>query len=287
MVGSFVVPQPLDLEFKFDDLWHTGTTDAEWANTPGTPIEHPCDVARHWISVIGDRTVDETTFGTAETNLGDNELAGDARGWGTTWIEVLDTIAYLSRANFIGEETAAGIVWKMHAAESNYTWPVTGGTLDQFREENFVDAGRDENLDLFSGRTFFYGYLPSLGNGDEAFTKLIRIGADHNDSDVAAGVISAAVDNFGRIDAPVALLLGIHDDATAKEISGYYYTEGARLAALFVVSDLSWSQGYTLECGDIRDLVRPWEAGTIKVRVIEVSKNFGTQLVEVRLVEVT
>jgi hypothetical protein len=277
------------IELKVDDIKRTITGATPWVGSQGDVIEHPVDVARHWISFIGDQTVDETTFGTAETNLGASaKLGGDARGWGTTWLGVLDHIAYLARSNFVSEELAAGTAWKMLCAESDYEWPVTGGTLDQFRPEGFLDAGRDEET-LFSGRTFLYGYRPSLGNGEEAFTKLVRIGADQNDADpspVADAVVDAAVAAFGRVDAPTAFLLGIDDDATALAIAGYYYTEGARLAALFIIEGLSWSQGYALEPGDIRDVVRPWEAGSVKVRVIEHEKDPRTQLVEVRLVEV-
>jgi len=250
----------------------------------GEAIELSTDVALHWIKVAGGADIDATTFADSVTNLGSNVLRGDARGWGVTFSEVLDQIAFVSRANFTTEETSTGQVWKMLTAESDYTFGSSVRTLTMFPPDGFMEGGRDEARELASGRTFLYGYQPYLGTGDQAFTQVLRIGPDQNDSGggVSSATVAAAVSAFGARDGPIEFLLGIHDTATAQDIASWRYTEGARLASVIVIRDLSWSQGYDLECGDIVSVVRPWLSGSIDLRIIEVTKDPNTQRVEVR-----
>jgi len=279
-----------DIILNFDNMLSTQTLTNDYEAGAGEVLELGVDVARHWIEVIGGASMDATSLATSVTNLGTNILGGDARGWGSNYQEVLSHIGYLTRSNFFPEETSTGTVWKMLQAESDYTWPASGGTLDLFQEEDVVDAGRDRGLDLFSGRLFLYSYAPNLGGGDEAYRAAIRIGSDQNDASakVSAGTISTAVAAFGEKEAPVAFLLGVNDSDTAIEVSGYYYTEGARTGAKIIfIRNLSHSQGYALEVGDIRDLVLPWVSGTKKIRIIEIQEDLQTLRYEISGVVVT
>ncbi len=279
-----------DLELHVDLFQAEGAFSNPYEADNGEVLEKPVDVARHWIAEFGGATVNDASFTAANSNLGSNVLSGDARGWGADFASVLAHIGYITRSNFVFEEFPTGQEVKMLCAESDYTWPASGGTLDQFRPDGVEEGGRDRGRDLFSGRTFLYAYQPNLGTGDEGFTKAIRIGSDTNDASakVSAGTISAAIAAFGDRDAPVAFLLGIADDDTAIEIAGYIYTEGARIdAPIIKIADLSWSQGTELEAGDIRSMTRPWIAGALKLRLIEITKDFESQRYEVRGVVVT
>jgi len=249
-------------------------------------VETPADVIRHWIEVVGGESVNVASLATVATNLSTNSLCGDARGWGTDWISVLDHIAYISRCNIFPSEQSTGLEWKAVCAESDYGWPVKDKTITLFEPENISDVGRDQGNELAAGRTFLYSYSPhAQGAAINGFQRVIRIGSDQNDAStkVAAGIISAATAAFGDIEADPQQLLGICDLTTAQEISSYYYTELARLASIYLIDQLEWSDSYSLEIGDVIEFTLPWASTvTIKARIIEYEKNFDTQLASIR-----
>lgn len=253
------------------------------------PLEKPVDVVRHWVATIGGGTVNDSALTAANTNLGTNILSGDARGWAVDWAGVLAQIAYISRSNIFPRHTATGVEWAMLCAESDYAWPAASKTITLFEPEDVTDIGRDHSRELASGRTFLYAFDPNMP-GTDGYTKLIRIGEDQNDASakVAAGIISAAVSNFGSVEALPEFLLGIRDDDTAIEIAGYRYTELARLTgSIFLIENLGWSDSYDVELGDLLSFEAPWDSGTtIKGRVIEYEKVWETERATLRLVEV-
>jgi hypothetical protein len=265
-----------------DILNIAGTPDQTYVAIPGDMLELSVDVARHWIGEVGGKTIDETSWGVSHTNLGVNKISGDARSWGITWLDVVNYIGYLSRSNFTHEETSTQTVWKMLQALSTYDFPASSRTLTLFESGNVQQGGREDNpnRDLASSRIFRYDFRPYLGASEEAFFGMIRIGSDQNDAStkVSTATIDAAVAAIGEKPAVHAFFKGIADQTTMIEVAGYYYTEGARIAAkVYMIRDLSWSDGYDLEFGDIVEFVRPWVAGTVKLRVIEVVKDYERQ----------
>jgi len=225
-----------------------------------------------------------TTLATSVTNLGTDELAFDARSFGLTWEEIAARLQFQTRSNLIPEETSSGQVWKLLQAESDYDWPAASGSITEW--ETFVEAGRDLR-ELFTRSLWPYAYDASRGVSDEAYTQAVVATPDLSDvPETDAAALIAAEVLFGRFDAPPTPLPALQDEVSAEEIAGYYVHEGRRLAALYAISGIPWWEGYTLEVGDIVNVTPPWAAASVKVRLIEVVKDFGTEHVEVRCVEV-
>ena len=266
--------------------------ESDYVAAAGDVIELPVDVARHWINAVAGKTVDSTSWGTAETNLGANVLAGNAIGWSSdgTWIGTLDHIARISRANFVQEEEVAATRWRMLTADADYTFDSAARvrTLTLFEDNDVAEGGRDDSRDLFSRRYFVYAYSPQFGVGDEAYAKVLEISTAQNDSGtgVSAQTITDALAAFGDKTPGVEALLGIAEISSAQDIASWLYTEQARLAPIIVIANLSHSDGYDLETGDIVTMTRPWVAGALDLRLIEVVKDFRTQRVEIHGVSV-
>jgi hypothetical protein len=258
--------------------------DASYKVASGTLMEHPADILHHWVAVIGGATIDTTTFDAAETNLGSDVWALDARGFGLTWEEIAAKLQFMARSNLLPEETASGQVWKLSQAESDYDWPAASGSITEW--DTFVEAGRDLR-ELATRWLFPYAYDASKGTGDEAYTEVVVATPDQSDvPETTAAELVTAEALFGRFDAPPLPLLALRDETSAEEIAGYYVHEGIRLAALYAISGVPWWEGYALEVGDLVNVTPPWSDSSVKVRLIEVVKDFGTEQVDVRCVEV-
>lgn len=244
---------------------------------------HPANIIQHWIEEIGDGTIDATSFASAVTNLGSDEWALDARTLGFTWPEIAARMQHAARSNLIPEETASGTEWKLLQAETDYEWPAASGSITEW--ESFVEAGRDLR-ELATRYHFPYAYDASLGIDEAAFTAVVVATPDQSDVSVTTGQLATAEATFGRRDAEPVALPTILEEATAEEIAGYYVHEGIRLAAIFVISGVPWWQAYAVEVGDLLDVTPPWASSSVKVRVIEYVKDFGTEQIEIRCVEV-
>ena len=266
--------------FRFSD---TALAPSAYSVTGGDLMEHPADIMRHWIEHIGGRIHDSTSFASAIINLGTDKWAFDARTLGLSWPQIAARMQHGARSNLIPEETATGTVWKLPQAEDDYEWPAASGSITEW--DSFVEAGR--GLPELATRSHFpYAYNAALGIDEAAWTALVVATPDQSDVSVTTGQLATAEATFGRFDAEPVALATILEEATAEEIAGYYVHEGIRLAALFVISGVPWWEAYAVEVGDLLNVTPPWADASVKVRVIEYVKNFDTEQIELRCVEV-
>lgn len=253
----------------------------------GALIEKPTDIFVHWCQVIGGVTVETVSLAASLTNLGSDKLAVDMRGLTPgSWIEGLAGIAYHSRANIVPAEAAAGTVYKILTAESDYEYPAADRTLTAWQA--FSEVSLTE-FQIFTRWACLYAYNPVQGNQtDENYSGFLRADEDSNDlSDPATGEIQTSVDKFGNSEAPVVMLLGIDDEATAKDIFGYYVHEGIRGPRMFAFDRCPWWEVYDLEVGDIVTFDHPWGGATLKARVLSYVKNFASEANSLRCLEVS
>tara|TARA_Y100000310_G_scaffold340325_3_gene435687 strand:+ start:446 stop:3838 length:3393 start_codon:yes stop_codon:yes gene_type:complete len=230
-----------------------GTYDAQ----EGSLLTHPADILKHWIEVVGGETIDSTSYAALITNLGMNKLALDARAFGLTWEQVLGRIAYESRVNIVPEETSSGRVWKVLSAGSDYKWPDPTESIT-VHGDGFIDNGRDlEQMSAY--HTFRYGLDSSLGTGEEAFRGIAVANPTTSDVSVTAAQLTSAEERFGDVDSQPVFFLGIRDKFTAEEVAGYIVHESiAEDRRVFSIDEIPWYEGYTLEVGDMRWIVPPW-----------------------------
>lgn len=74
---------------------------------------------------------------------------------------------------------------------------------------------------------------------------------------------------------------------TADDIVGYYVQEFIRHPVrLFDLRGVPWWQAYDLERGDVVQVTPPWGSTPIKCRILEHIKDWQTERVSLRLVEV-
>lgn len=279
---NLIDPMP-DLTIAFEKLVVDDAGSSPFDAAPGALLEKPTDVLIHWIENIGGAVHDATSFATALTNLGADKWALDARTLGLTWPQVAARMQHGARSNLIPEVTATGIAWKLLQAESDYEWPAASGSIADW--DRFVEAGRDLR-ELATRYRFPYGYNAALGIDETAWTALVVATPDQSDVSVSAAQLATAEATFGRFDAEPVTLPTILEEATAEEIAGYYVNEGIRLAALFLISGVPWWDAYLVEVGDLKNVTPPWASSSVKVRVIEYVKDWGTEQIELRCVEV-
>jgi hypothetical protein len=260
----------------------------------GDLVEHPADVFRHFVEVVLGRAVDETSVVAAQTNLGASAaIAADLRAFGLSPEDVLARLAFECRANIVPDETAAGTVWRFLTAETDYGFPAATLSITEWEKGGIAELGL--SLDELGTRWVAH-YAPdaSLPEGDEAFTRIAVANPDTSDVSVTTSQLAAAEAAFGRLDAQPFAFLAHQDEATLENVFGYYVSEGIRAgqgsivpAVLVAISGVPWWEGYALQVGDLISVTLPWRTAAKKLRVIQTSKSFETEHVEVRAVEVT
>jgi hypothetical protein len=265
----------------------SGASPAYKAGVAGTLIKKPCDILRYLIEEVGGESIETTSYDACNTNLGAVELACDLRTMGLTLEEVLARVAFESRTTLVPEETLTGRQWKMLSALSTYAFPAASGSVTEWDRGGFAEVGRALRDELATRFLFFYAPDWTRGAGEEAYTAVVVANEDGSDlavPDTAAFV--AAVADYGNIEAPPIAFRALRALASAEEIAGYYAHELIRGGALFAISGVPWFESYALEVGDIINVQPPWAAAAVKARIIQYTKDPGTEQVELRLVEV-
>ncbi len=261
----------------------------DYIATAGAVMTSPIDLLRWWLTEIGGETVDAASFTTAETNLASHINAGDLRFLGGTWEEVAAKLAYLCRSNLIPIETTTGRQWRLLQAGATYLWDDSTTTLiAEWRGGGFVEAGRDLD-ELATSHRYHYDRDFALDSGDEGgYQEALIANAEQNDLSALVPTIDIddAESTFGRIEADPRALALIADQTTAINVAGYYVSESLRIAPLYVISGVAWWEAYGLEIGDIITVTPPWEVAARTCRIIEYTKDFNTEQIEIRCVEV-
>ena len=245
----------------FADLDGPVASGGVYSVSNGTLLEKMPDLIRYVLADLcglGHSAID-ASFATVAgaTYLDDNAHAIDLRLLGERTLDVLARLAFEGRCNLVTDERASGTVYRLAAALATYGWPAAAVTLDSW--EAVVEEGRNTRA-LATRFRALYLLDPSLGVGVEAFRSVI------------ATTVAAVEAQFGRIDHPVYGLASVVADATAAEVAGYYAAELSRVASVYAVRGVPWSDGYVLERGDVIGLVVPWAGGTVKCRVIETDR---------------
>ncbi len=272
-------------DFYFDDQRDNGI-----GQSPpiGDLIEKPADIVKHVIAFLcgeGIATIDDAgSFATAATNLGAaTKHALILNSLGIDFEEILTVLGFEMRSNILIEEDATRRRYKMFAAESDYEWPASAGTLSLWVAS--IEEGRDVRQ-VFTRFRFGYEWDPSLGRGGPAMKSIVRIDADENDvTKPSVTDLQNAEKDFGRMDADLLNFLTIQDTVTAKERAGYYAHELIRVAAIVGLSFVPPVEGYAIQRADVHDFVNQATGDSMKGRVIEVTRT-PDALTNVRLVEV-
>jgi len=284
--GELMEPMTVHL----DDLQARDDSLNPYSATPGALLEKPTDVLRHLVvEVCGEdaAVIDATSFGATLTNLGAAKLATDCRGLGVAFEDVALRIAYEARANLTRDEGASAATFRCLSAgtATSYAFPASVRTITEWTR--FSESGRDVS-ELGARFLALYAFDPTLGASETAYLAGLRGDPDVSDfTGTTASALAALEAKFGRRDTQRIFLQAIQDEATAKDVAGYYVREGTRLAALWILEGVPWWQAYDLERGDVVTLTAPWASSSSKARVIEVVKSFGSEVVNLRVVEVT
>lgn len=254
----------------------------------GTLIEHPADVFRHWVDVVGDGDVDESSVVASQTNLGTNKLAFDARQFGVTWEDVTARIAFEARANVGRVVRSAATSWAFRTSNASGQWPDSGIYVAQWEPEGFAEQARDFEREVFNRFSFYYAPNGSLGAGERAYAGFLRCSADDNDltPSVATSALTASETSYGEREAPPIVFRGVHEQATAIDVAQFIVNQFLAVPKIFAVQGIPWwdAQSQTIEVGDVRRVIPPWGSDT-PCRVAELVVDRSGQ-VELRLVEV-
>lgn len=269
-----------------DALQTPGFISDNYDASAGDLLEQPTDIFVHWCEVIGGVFIDTTSLAASLTNLGSNILAVDMRTLTPgDWKPGLAGLGYLSRANMIPEETAAGTVYKMLTAQSGYDFPAADESLTVFNV--FSEAGILER-ELWTRFTCFYAFnaATQIGN-EESYEGHLRADEDSNDLTVPSTAdFEAAVDKYGNMEAAPIFLGGINDEATAKDVFGYIAHESIRAPRIFLFEGCAWWEVYRWEVGDVKQFIHPFSGLTVKFRILGYDKVFRSEANTLRCIEV-
>lgn len=140
--------------------------------------------------------------------------------------------------------------------------------IDQARDWTESRKAFIELATRFSG---LYGLQPWEGDGVSAFKEIVRIGSDVND---LTPLLDTEIDDAellrGLRVAASSKFKSIQLQASAADVLGYYAYESLRQAARFGFT-VPWSEGFTLELGDIVYVRPPWWTSWVPCRIIGTS----------------
>ena len=284
-VGRGILAQPATL---WIDKLEVSSAAAGYYGSIGGIIEHPADIVRHLLTQycgLNTAYIHESSFASWAANLPSGFRLGiDLRALGETIPEVLSRLGYEGRASLLRSDSSSSSLYKALCAESDYTWPASSGkSLTAY--SSLSEVGRD-GREIATRFQYVYSRDPSIGSDLAAFSGLVRANPTVSDVSVSAATLATRETKYGRRDAAMGVLLSHYDDASARDVAGYYVAESGRDAGTFLLAGVAWWQAADVEIGDILDLYPPWRSGTVKVQVIEVLRKFGSGVVDIRAVEV-
>lgn len=247
---------------------------ASYLAAGGALLTEAPDILRHLLTVVctPEQSVDASWNDVGGAGyLDDNEHAIDVSVFGTDFVHVVSRLAFESRCNLLADERSTGTVYRLLAATSAYAFAAATVTVDRW--VNLEEEGREANS-IFNHFRFLYAYDASIGNGLDAF------------AGVVAPTRAVSEDIHGRRDAEPVGLYSVPGFGTASEVGVYYAEELARVASLYKIQGVPWTDAYKLERGDTFSLTPPWEGSAKKLRLIETSRR-EDGLFDLRAVEVT
>ncbi len=253
-----VFEAPLDFSFHIDH-YRGAKVPTGYSTDAFEMIETPGAILRYLFEDV-EQTLHAASIAEAETNLGSDKLAFDLRAFGITLPEQLAGVGRNCRANFITTETATGTEVKILTAKSDYSFGDPTKLISKWKPGGCVEVGRGIE-ELGTRFRVVYAPNPSLGNDESIYTGLLQAHVDNNDFTVpATATLTAAEAEFGIREAAPLAFDGIQDEATAKDVAGWYLNERLRLASVYTLLGVPWHQAYDVEVGDIVAVRPPWRA---------------------------
>ena len=247
-----------------------------WNGTPGDTLNHPADIARHWLETVGGYApsdLDLPSFAEAFANLGAGYIWGfDARNTGSVWREVLARIGYEARANLV---RPSGGPWKMLTAQADHTWGAPVATLDSFGE--LVAIGKDDR-EIRTRFTVYSDFDPRAGVFDTTAFFAVQT------TDPTAPAVVAREQVYGITYNQPQLLRchRVEGSVGSADWVAYQEQEYGREARIWSGRFDHW-QAYPIEIGDVVTLTLEGESP--KCRVIETQRD-QINGIRLRLIEV-
>lgn len=234
--------------------------------------EHPLELAPQILTEflgIDASRIDGAALSTAIANTPGLKSAGDLRGAGESFAELLARIGFESRTNFWLAELADRTVIRADAADPSGAFPAAALTLADVRNARATLRELTAQATDFSA---LFDFRPATSGSDvEAFRGFVtaRVGANDLEAlGVTTADLQAAEARVGRRPSAPLLLILIDDEATALDVWGYYVEESLRGDSLRLSLSVPIRVGYTLEPTDIVEYQPRWADAPKKLRVI-------------------
>lgn len=274
---------------EMDNVAGANATNADWDGaTAGTLLTAGPDAIRYFIGELaGVGAANVLGVATAKTNLGSSVFAGNFCALGTDFATVLARLAFETRTNVVRREGASSAQYQLHNASAAYAFPAASLTLEEL-------SGLRERMraaqEVATHFRFHYGVEladAQLATNEAAFRALLRADPSVNDlTTPATATLAAAAAVLGRRDSGPIYQLFVQDEASAKDVAGYYAAETVAYARRrWTLSAPLW-EAYAVEPGDVVALTPRWASGAVKARVVGVTVDLAQPVIGLALEEV-
>jgi len=254
----------------------------------GVTLEHPADIMKHWVEVVGGETVNAASYSALVTALGAAaKWAFDVRSLGFKWDEILQRMAFEARCNVVPLEESSGREWHLLSADSSYGFGAATSTLSETHTMRNEGRSLDDIANDFTFRYAFDASLPG-GGSEEGYKLFARANPDNSDVPLTSTILNTASLRTGRIESGPVAFLCIQDPTTAEDVAGYIAQEKkSDRRKVFHLSKVAWFDGLPLAIGDIVDIAPPWSNVTDGCRIISMTKDFNEHTWEIIAVQIS
>jgi hypothetical protein len=253
-----------------------------------TLLESGPDAIRYFVGELaGVGAANVLGVSTAKTNLGSSVFAGTFNALGADFGTVLARLAFETRTNVVRREGASVAQYQMLNASTSYAFPASTLTLEEMSGLAESLRAADEVATHF--RFHFAVELADAqaAQNEAAFRSLLRADPSANDlTTPATATLAAAATVLGRRDSGPVYLLMLQDEASAKDVAGYYAAESVAYARRRWRLDSPLWESYAVEPGDVVTLTPRWAASSAKARVVGVVVDLADPVIGLSLEEV-
>ena len=273
----------------FADVDGVTAPGAGYQVSSGVLLEHPADIMKHWITVVGGETLNAASYSALVTSLGASaKWAFDARSMGFAFEEIIQRMAFEARCNIVLVEKSTGREWKLLAADNDYGFNAPAASAVITQTHDMTDVGRSVD-DLASYFSFRYAYDPSLnGRGsEEGFKLALDANPSVSDVPITTTLITNASKRFGAVESGPIAFRAIQELATAQDVAGYYVQERmANDRRVYELRGVAWFDALPYDVGDIVSITAPWSSSATTCRITSMSKAFESNAWTITAVEV-
>lgn len=259
-------------------------------------IDKPADIVRHFLKVecgVEDAEIDTASFDACDTAL-EAGVAVDIvlSDYGRDLPTMLGALAFQTRTNIVQAEGSAGTVWQMHTPAWNgssgeFEFPAPAVTLRDWQTVN--ERGRSAE-GIANRFRVLYARDRSIDSGDESgflhVYKANSVAIGSGLARITSGRIDDSIDAYGAREHGGFFLPDLDGDTTINICGSYLCHMALASPSVYEMRGVPWVDGYARERGDIVEFDLFYKAAPIKARILEVTKAWDTQLVDLVLVEV-